>query len=298
MTYLLTGATGLVGTALVEKLLANGDSVNYLGSRRSQSLDSRASFHSWNRGSTPDFEGMPRLDAVVNLAGEPISQRWTPEVKRRIYSSRVDGTRQLVDALRILRFKPRVLVSASAVGFYGDRGEEILTEESARGSGFLADVCADWERAALRAQEFGMRVVLIRIAVVLSSKGGALKQMLAPFRFGLGGKFGSGQQWMPWIALNDLVRLLIFASERDSSNGPLNACSPDVVRNLHYTASLARAIHRPALIPVPKFLLNLALGEMAGFLLASQRVTSKKTLETGFGFESQKLDSTLISLTG
>lgn len=296
MTYLLTGATGLIGNALVEKLLASGHAVNYLGSRRSRTLDTRASFHRWDRNADPDFGGIPRLDAVVNLAGEPISQRWNSEVKRRIYSSRVDGTRRLVDALGASQYKPKVLVSASAVGYYGERGDEVLTETSASGSGFLAEVCVDWEKEALRAATFGIRVVLIRIATVLSNRGGALKQMALPFKFGLGGKFGSGRQWMPWVELNDLVRLLIFASATESVHGPLNACSPEPVRNEDFTRALAQAVGRPAFIPVPGSALRLVLGELSGFVLASQRVYPAATEKSGFGFVSQNLGATLKSL--
>lgn len=297
MTYLLTGATGLIGTALVEKLLAGAHAVNYLGPRRSPLLDSRASFHRWDRNAAPDFGGMPRLDAVINLAGEPIAQRWTDDVKRRIYSSRVDGTRRLVDALGASRYKPKVLVSASAVGFYGDRGEELLSEHSPRGDGFLAEACVDWEKEALRAEEFGIRVVLIRIAMVLSNRGGALKQMLPPFKLGIGGNFGSGRQWVPWIELNDLVRLLIHASVTESVRGPLNACAPEPVRNSEFTKALGKAVHRPTFMPVPGVALKLVLGELSGFVLASQRIVPERTLESGFGFVSQDLETTLKALT-
>lgn len=296
MTYLLTGATGLVGTALTEKLLASGHGVNYLGSRRSQSLDSRASFHRWDRNAAPDFGGMPRLDAVVNLAGEPISQRWTDEIKRRIYTSRIEGTRRLVDAISALQYKPKVLVSASAIGYYGDRGDELLTETSGRGQGFLADVCVDWEKEARRAEEFGIRVVLVRIAPVFSDRGGALKQMLLPFKLGLGGKFGSGRQWMSWIELNDLMRLIIFAAEEESVSGPLNASAPEPVRNADFTKAMSKAVHRPAFIPVPGVALRLMLGEMSSFVLESQRVKPERTQVAGFGFVSQDLQGTLNAL--
>ena len=298
MTYLITGATGLIGTALVNKLLAGEHAINYFGAHRSSAFDSRASFHCWNRDAAPDFQGMPRLDAVVNLRGESIAQRWTAAVKKRIYHSRVTGTRQLVDGLAKLRYKPKVLVSASAVGYYGDRGEEVLTESSSRGPGFLADVCASWEREALRAEQLGIRVVLIRIAMVLSDKGGALQQMLTPFRFGLGGKFGDGQQWMPWVELNDLVRLFVFAAENDCVSGLLNGCSPEPVRNLDFTKALGDAIHRPTFMPVPELALKAVLGQSANFILASQRVVPQRTEEFGFGFESQNIASTLQSLVG
>lgn len=296
MNYLVTGATGFIGRHLVEFLLSRGDSVNYLARHRSKTMDSRAAFHCWNPGEMPPLSSVPRLDAVINLAGEPIAQRWNTEVKQRIHSSRVEGTRQLVTAIAALAHKPAVLVSASAVGYYGDRGNEILTESSAPGADFLAQLCIDWEREAIRARASGLRVVTPRIGVVLGSDGGALKQMLAPFRLGLGGKFGAGGQWMPWIHLADLVRLLVFAAETQAVSGPLNATSPDSVTNAQFTAELARALHRPAIFPIPKFALRLALGEVADFLTASSRVLPAAATQAGFHFEHSQLDAALNNL--
>ncbi len=293
MNYLITGATGFIGRALVDELLARGQSVNYLGRKRSTTLDARAAFHIWNPNEPLSLNSVPRLDAVINLAGEPVAQRWTKEVKRRIYESRVEGTRRLVDALADLRYKPAVLVSASAVGYYGDRGEEILTESSLPGGNFLAEVCVDWEREALRAQEHGIRVVLPRIATVLGRGGGALPKMATPFRLGIGGRFGSGKQWMCWIHLRDLVQLLIFAAENANASGPLNAASPEPVRNREFTSVLARALHRPAIFPAPEFALRLVLGEMSEFLFASERVIPEATQKAGFRFEYSSLDQAL-----
>ncbi len=296
MNYLLTGATGFVGSKLVDTLLHEGDSVNYLGRKRSKSLDSRAAFHHWDGLSLPPLNTIAKVEAVVNLAGEPISQRWSKDVKERIYESRVEGTRQLVKAMGQLRDKPSVLVSASAVGYYGERGNEILTEESRVGVGFLADVCSDWEKEALRAREFGVRVVLIRIAVVLGKNGGALKQMLVPFRLGIGGKFGNGQQWMPWIHLEDLTALLRFAAQNSSAEGPLNASAPNPITNAEFTHAMAKAVHRPAIMPVPKFALNALLGELAGFVVGSQRVVPARTQAAGFQFRHPDIGATLREL--
>jgi hypothetical protein len=296
MDYLITGATGFVGQKLVNELLARGNEVNYLGRKRSHILDSRAAFHYWNAGETPPLNSISRLDAIIHLAGEPISQRWNAEVKCKIYASRVEGARKLVATIGELKHKPSVLVSASAVGYYGDRGDEILTEASPPASDFLAKLCVDWEHEALRAQDFGLRVIVVRIAVVLGRDGGALENILSPFRLGLGGRFGSGRQWMPWIHIQDLVHLLIFAAENPGVAGPLNACSPEPVTNAEFTKTLGRILHRPTIFPVPKFALKLALGEMAEFAFASQRVIPEATRKTGFQFTYPKLEPALKSI--
>lgn len=296
MTSLLTGATGFIGKALVKRLLSGGHSVNYLSRQRSASLDSRAAFHVWNRDDEPALSSVPRLDVVFNLAGEPVSQRWTPEVKKRIVTSRVDGTRKLVSALGKLKYKPSVLVSTSAVGFYGDRGDEVLTEDSAPGSGFLADVCKPWEEEALAARAFGIRVVLLRVAMVLGKDGGALKPMSVPFKFGIGGNFGSGKQWVPWIHLDDLVSLYVFSAETTSASGALNATSPEPVTNAEFTRTLGQVLHRPTLLRVPEVALRLALGELAGFILSSERVVPARTGQAGFPFEHPHLSETLRSI--
>jgi uncharacterized protein (TIGR01777 family) len=293
MNYLVTGATGFIGRHLVDYLLRSGNEVNYLGQQRSKILDTRAAFHIWKRGEEPSLNSVPRLDAVVHLAGEPVAQRWNDKVKRAIHSSRVDGTRRLVTAIEKLKHKPSVLVSASAVGIYGDRGNEILTEASAPGKDFLADVCVGWEREALRAREFGLRVAVIRIAIVLGPGGGALKQILPPFRFGIGGRLGSGKQWMPWIELNDLVRLFVFAAENKNIHGALNGAAPEPVTNAQFTEALGRVLHRPALVPVPRAALRLALGELANFMLASERVIPEATQAAGFRFEHSQIEEAL-----
>ena len=296
MTYLVTGATGFIGRQLVQFLLARGDAVNYLGRHRSKTMDSRAAFHCWNPGEAPPLSSVPRFDAVIHLSGEPIAQRWNPEVKRRIYSSRVEATRQLVTAIGSLQHKPAALISASATGYYGDRGDEILTENSGPGAGFLAEVSMEWEREALRAMESGLRVVIVRIGTVLGRDGGALKQMLTPFRLGLGGAFGDGRQWMPWIHAQDLVQLLVFTTGNESVSGALNGSSPEPITNAQFTASLAHAIHRPAFVRIPKFALRLALGEVADFLFTSLRVVPEATMQAGFRFEFPEIDAALRNL--
>jgi uncharacterized protein (TIGR01777 family) len=296
VNYLITGASGFIGRKLVHLLLSEGHSVEYLGRRRSPDLDSRAAFHPWNPGERPPLSSVPPVDTIVHLAGEPVAQRWTPEVKQRIYTSRVEGTRQLVSAIGELRQKPAVLVSASAVGYYGNRGGEVLTESSSPGADFLAKLCVDWEREANRAHEFGIRVVRIRIGIVLGRDGGALKQMLRPFRLGIGGRLGSGQQWMPWIHVDDLLRLFVFAASNPSIEGALNGSSPEPVTNAEFTRSLARALHRPAIFPVPKFALKIALGEFADYMFASLRVVPEATKQSGFEFTHPELGGALKAL--
>ncbi len=293
MNYLLTGATGFIGTILVDRLLASGHSVDYLARKRSPHLDSRAAFHLWNGLDLPPLDSVPHFEAVIHLTGEPVAQRWNPEVKKRIVDSRVTGTRSLVAALAQLRSKPAVLVSASAIGYYGNRGDEILTEESAPGSGFLADVCVGWERETWQAERLGIRVAAIRIATVLGKSGGALPKMLQPFRLGLGGKFGNGQQWMSWVHVDDLVELLLFTAANPNASGPLNGSSPQPLTNAAFTEELARAIHRPALFTVPKFALGIALGEMSSFVFDSLRVLPQKTTEAGFQFRYPDLKAAL-----
>jgi uncharacterized protein len=295
MDYLITGATGFIGSKVVARLLGAGHEVNYLARKRSGSLDSRAAFHLWKPEEAPPLDSVPSVDTVIHLAGEPIAQRWNAEIKRRIYTSRVDGTRRLVETLGKLRHKPSVLVSASATGYYGDRGDEILTETSRPGTDFLADLCLHWEREAVRAQEFGMRVVLIRIAPVLGRDGGMLAKLLPVFRAGIGGKLASGKQWMPWIHIDDLVELLLFAAANANVRGPLNGAAPKPVRNAEFTSALGKAVHRPAWFAVPGFALRLGLGEAGRYMIASQRVVPQATLESGYIFQHADIGKALTN---
>jgi len=240
------------------------------------------------------------FDAVVHLAGESVVGRWTDEKKKAIRESRVQGTRNLVAALGKSEAKPRVLVCASAVGFYGNRGDELLGEESPIGQGFLPEVCREWEDASRIAAEAGIRTVNVRIGLVLSAKGGALSNMLKPFKLGLGGRIGSGQQWWSWIHVDDIVGGIQHAIRAESLSGPVNFVAPNPVRNVEFTKVLALVLGRPAFFPVPEFALRLAFGKMAAeqLLLASQRVEPGKLRTSGYEFRFPELKTALANLVG
>jgi uncharacterized protein (TIGR01777 family) len=295
----VTGASGFLGKRLIRRLLQDGHGVHVLGRSRKQDLPAEAGFSAWDamRG-PPPLESLERADAVIHLAGEPAAQRWTDTVKRRIMDSRRLGTKHLVQALSHLPAKPKVLVSASASGYYGDRGEETLVESSDPGMGFLAEVCIEWEKQALGAEKLGIRVVIMRIGVVLGNDGGALARMLPPFRMGVGGTLGSGQQWMSWIHVDDLISLSLFAIERNGVSGAVNGVAPEAVRNTKFTRELASAVHRPAILPVPGFALKLLFGEMSEILLASQRIVPKVAEDAGFMFGHPELRGALRNLLG
>ena len=244
---------------------------------------------------TAELEG---LDAVVHLAGENIAAgRWTAARKERIRSSRVDGTRLLSQALARLERPPAVLACASAVGFYGDRGDEILTEDSGPGTGFLAETVGQWEEAAAPARERGIRVVALRFGVVLSPSGGALAKMLLPFRFGMGGRVGSGTQYMSWIALDDAVNATLHALAHEKLHGPVNAVAPEAVTNREFTRALGRGLHRPAFLPLPGWVARVVLGEMAQeLLLSSTRVQPHRLLDSGFAFDHPDIDAAFAHL--
>jgi len=292
MNITFTGASGFLGSRLVPKLNAAGHQLHVLGRKPVQAL----AFSQWDAACEPPAESLADADAILHLAGEPVAQRWTPEVKRRLYTSRVDGTRHLVHALSTLSRRPRVLVSASAMGIYGSRGDEVLTEESSPGDGFLADLTVAWEREAALAESLGIRVVQIRLGVVLGADGGALAKMLPAFRAGMAGRLGSGRQWMSWVHLDDVVALFVFALDNSSARGVLNATAPNPVRNAEFTKALASALHRPALIPVPALALRLLFGEMSDVILASARVLPKATERSGFQFRYPDLPAALGGL--
>jgi hypothetical protein len=246
------------------------------------------------QGPPPD-EALRHADAVIHLAGEPVAQRWSRSVKHRIEDSRVLGTRKLVQGIAGLRNKPQILICASAIGYYGPRGEEVLRESSDSPHGFLSGVCEGWEREAAAAEPLGLRVVQIRTGLVLGPHGGALKKMLPAFRLGLGGRLGDGQQWMSWIHVADIVSLYEFALSQPV-RGPLNGTAPHPVRNIEFTQALAQAVHRPALFPVPPFVLKLLFGEMSEMLLASQRVLPAGPEAAGFRFRFPELSEALADL--
>ena len=245
-----------------------------------------------------DAQAAEGADAVVHLAGASIGDgRWTNARKALLRSSRVESTRHLVDSLRTLSAKPKVFVGVSAVGYYGNRGDEKLTEHSGPGSDFLAQICKDWEHESNRAAEFGARVVILRFGIILSTRGGALPRMLTPIKMFVGGKLGSGQQWMSWISLDDVAKIIQFVLENENVRGPINTVSPYPIRNADFTKKAARAVHRPAVFPAPAFALRLALGEMAdGLLLSSQRALPEKLQTLGYKFQDSDLGFTLARL--
>jgi uncharacterized protein (TIGR01777 family) len=296
MKILISGASGLVGRALAGVLRAQAHQVTRLvrpGSAAS------ADDISWDpSAATVDVSAMEGADAVVHLSGASVAGgRWTPARKALLRSSRIDTTRVLVDALASLRQKPRVFVCASAIGCYGDRGDEILTESSAIGTDFLALVVRDWEAEAARAEICGIRTVELRFGVILSAEGGALAAMLRPFKFGMGGRLGSGKQWMSWISLEDAVGVVCSAITDEQLTGPLNVVAPNPLRNAEFTRITAAVLHRPAILATPAFALRIALGEMAdGLLLASVRVMPERLLATGYQFRSPELELALRAI--
>lgn len=297
MNFIITGSTGLVGSALVRSLLAKGHGVTRLVRRSSEGeREDGTKSALWNpEAGTIDAAALEGHDAAVHLAGEPIAEgRWTDEKKRRIRESRAKGTRLLAETLAHLERKPEVLASASAVGFYGSRGGEVLREESASGEDFLSEVCREWETSTLAASEAGIRVVHVRIGVVLSRDGGALQKMLTPFKFGVGGVVGSGRQYMSWIDLADLVRVFEFAVEDKTLRGPVNAVAPNAVTNAEFTKTLGGVLGRPTFLPVPAFAARLAFGELAdATLLTSQRVEPARLRAAGFEFKYPDLEGSL-----
>jgi hypothetical protein len=301
MRILVTGSTGLIGSALVPFLTASGHSVTRLTRSKNFSGDKLGeSVAYWN----PDarkidpavFEGH---DAVVHLAGENVAGLWTQEKKKRIRKSRVEGTRLLSRSLAELGKPPKVLVCASAVGYYGNRGDEILTEESESGEGFLAEVCREWEEACEPTRKKGIRVVNLRIGLVLSPEGGALKTMLPPFRLGVGGTIGSGNQYISWISIDDMVGIIHHAINQENLNGPVNSVAPNPVTNREFTKTLAWVLGRPSFLSVPEFAIRLLTGEMAEeMLLASTRAVPKKLLDSGYKFRYPELEGALRHLLG
>jgi uncharacterized protein len=295
MRVTLTGATGLIGSRLVAALRDRGDEVTVLsrdparagrrlgvGAERWEPLEGRAPVHA-----------LAGRDAIVHLAGERVDQRWSDESRPRILASRETGTRNLIEGLRAAEPHPEVLVSASGVGYYGPRGDEVLDESAAPGTDFLARVCVAWEAEAERAEELGMRVVRMRTGVVLDRRGGALARMLIPFRLGVGGPVAGGEQWLPWIHVDDLVGLYLAAIDGDGWSGPVNASAPEPVRNREFSRALGRALRRPAVLPVPGAALRLLYGDMAEIVTEGQRAVPQRALEREYAFRHADLDAAL-----
>jgi uncharacterized protein (TIGR01777 family) len=299
MNILVSGSTGLVGTALIPALTAAGHEVIRLV--RSKSRSPSKELIGWNpEAKYIDAAGLENLDAVVHLAGEPIaSGRWTASKKARIRDSRVRGTHLLSEALAQTARRPATLVCASAIGFYGDRGAEVLTESSDSGKGFLADVCRDWEAVTAPARQSGIRVVNTRFGVILSARGGALAKMLTIFKMGVGGTLGTGRQYMSCIAIDDCVAALLYVLQTSALSGPVNVVGPVPVTNHEFTKTLGKVLGRPTIFPAPAFAARLALGEMADeLLLCSARVEPKRLLESGYQFQHPQVDAMLRHVLG
>ena len=295
MNVLISGATGLIGSALIPELEAGGHKVTRLTRSPKTAYDVR-----WNPEAgniEGDLEG---VEAVVHLAGESIAQgRWTSQKKQLIVDSRVKGTRLLAEKIAALGTPPKVMVSASAVGYYGDRGDEVLTEESTPGTSFLAGVCREWEAAAEPARQAGIRVVYPRLGVVLSPEGGALGTTLPIFKLGGGGKIGSGNQWVSWVALDDVVGSIVHALTNEAVEGPVNVGSPNPMTNAGYTKVLGKVLGRPTILPLPAPAVRIMLGEVAdALLLASQRMEPAKLKATGYAFRYPQLEGALRHLLG
>lgn len=300
MKVALTGASGFLGPLLVQRLLERGHGVHVLArdvERTLGRLPKGVSGAFFDAATPLAPDALAGAEAVVHLAGEPVAQRWTDSARRRIRDSRVVGTRLLVEAMRAAG-TVRHFVSASAIGYYGDRGAEPLTESSPPGDDFLAQVCRAWEAEAQQAAAAGIRTVVARIGVVLHPEGGALEQMLPLFRRGLGGRMGSGRQYMSWVDREDTVGLLLFALEQPELTGPLNVTAPEPLTNADVARALGAALHRPAVLPVPGFVLKLVMGEMSEAVLGGQRVLPRRALEAGYRFQHPELPGALRAMLG
>ena len=292
MRILITGASGLIGSALATNLKDKGCEL-LLASRKPSVSPDQIQWTVEDGFAEP--ERLEGLDAVVHLAGESVSGlRWTDEKKKAIRDSRVLGTRSVVEALSSLKHRPKVLVAASAVGFYGERGDEEVTESSAAGDTFLSDVARSWEAEARRAEDAGIRTVLLRTGIVLSKDGGALGTMLLPFKLGVGGVVGSGKQWMSWVSIDDHISVIEYVIENENIRGAVNSVSPNPITNEEFTKTMGEVLYRPTFIPVPEFVVSMALGEMGdALLLASTKVLPKRLLDAGFVFKYPELKPAL-----
>lgn len=289
MKTLVSGSSGLIGKRLISDLEKDGVAVVRLVRRPAGENEI-----AWDPGQPPDPAIFHGMDAVVHLAGENIAGRWTEEKKKRMYESRVVGTRNLAQAMARATPPPKVLISASAVGIYGNRGDEALSEESSAGNDFLARLGRDWEAATEAAGHVGIRTVLLRMGMVVAGEGGALRKMLPLFRLGLGGRIGSGRQWMSWVAIEDVIGIIRFVLETEELHGPLNVVAPNPVTNAEFARTLGRVLHRPAVLPVPAFVVRALFGEMGEtVLLGSARVRPRRLEKRGFPFRYPELEEAL-----
>jgi uncharacterized protein (TIGR01777 family) len=298
----LTGATGLIGPRLLDALRADGAALTVLSrnpDRARERFGDGVEVFGWDPiGEAAPVEALSGRDIVVHLAGEPIAQRWSAEVKRDLRESRVQGTRNLIDGLQAVSERPAALISSSAVGYYGPHGEEPLDEDAPPGNDFLAEICAAWEAEAMRASELGMRVAVMRNGVVLDRDGGALAKMLPPFRLGVGGPVAGGAQFISWVHAEDVVGMIRATVEDERWSGPFNVTAPTPVSNRDFSRALGRALHRPALLPVPGFALQALYGEMSVIVTTGARVVPAKALVLGYEFAHGELDEALSSALG
>jgi len=298
MRVLISGSSGMIGSAASQLLFDDGHIISHLVRPQSKTPAAVGDV-AWNPTTGElDLATAEGADAVVHFAGASIGDgRWTDERKKLLRSSRVDATRGLVNSLSQLEAKPKTYVGASAIGYFGDRGEEKLTEHSGPGGDFLAQICRDWEREHIRAAEFGARVVILRFGIVLSTRGGAFPRMLTPIKCFVGGKLGTGNQWMSWISLDDVAGIIRYVLENDAVRGPVNVVSPNPIRNADFIKTAARAAHRPAMFPAPAGALRFMLGEMAdSLLLSSQRVYAEKLQSLRYAYQDKELGATLSRL--
>jgi len=299
---LVTGASGFLGSALGDALLARGDEVIGLtrDPERARATNPTVGWHAWNAtAERPPAAAIEGVDTVVNLIGEPIDQRWTAEAKQRIRDSRERATKNLVDAISAAEPRPAALVSQSAVGYYGDRGDAIVDESAAPGSSFDAGVCVAWEAAARPAEELGVRVAIIRTGLPLDPEAGLLKQLLPPFRLGVGGPIAGGRQYMPWIHVDDWVRLALWLIDGGEASGAYNGTSPNPVTNADFSKTLGRVLGRPAVMPIPKLAMKARFGgELGEVVTGGQRAIPRRALDSGFEFAHAELEAALRSLLG
>jgi uncharacterized protein (TIGR01777 family) len=293
MNILITGGAGFIGRAFTRELSGSGHTVIITTRRRSDAKDRIT----WNPPSLIPADILSDIDAIINLAGESIaSGRWTQERKKRILSSRIETTRALVDSVRNMERKPQVFISASAIGYYGAHKDEPVTEDTPPAADFLADVCKQWEAEALKAEELGVRVVLIRTGGVLEADGGALPTMAIPFKLFVGGPIGNGKQWFSWIHIEDEVGIIKFTLEHDSLSGPVNAVAPNPVTNREFSTALGKTLRRPSCLAVPGFVVKLTLGELGGVLLTGQQVIPEKALQAGYQFKYTDVNEALRAI--